>query len=212
MGLKDKDLKTSLPARFRAGVLEAGCDEAGRGCLAGPVVAAAVILPEKYSNPLINDSKKLKAWQRASLVRDIKEAALTWAIGICDEQEILSLNIANASYRAMHKALDKLTLVPQCIIVDGHRFTKYKAIEHICVKQGDGKFLHIAAASILAKHTRDEIMKELDAQFPGYGWKDNFGYCTPKHIAALEKIGPCARHRIGFEPIKSMIATNLFDK
>lgn len=188
-----------LKSHYHKGVVEAGCDEAGRGCLAGPVVAAAVILPQNYSHPILNDSKQLKASVRNSLVSDIKSTAIAWAIGICDHQEIDQINILNASFLAMHKAIKSLTVVPEFLIIDGNRFNKYDGIPHECIIKGDGKYLSIAAASILAKTYRDDLMVSLSAEYPEYGWQTNFGYPTPKHRSAIAAYGPTPYHRMSFQ-------------
>ncbi len=187
------------------GVTEAGCDEAGRGCLAGPVVAAAVILPPNFSNPLLNDSKKLTEKQRDSLRTIIEKEALAWAVAYCDNQEIDSINILNASILAMHKALDKLPIRPEHIIVDGNRFKKYNNTPHDCVVEGDGKFMSIAAASILAKTHRDEHMSKMHEMFPCYNWKKNKGYPTKDHRKAIEDHGSCELHRMSFRLIETQL-------
>ncbi len=187
------------------GVTEAGCDEAGRGCLAGPVVAAAVILPPNFSNPLLNDSKKLTEKQRDSLRSIIEKEALAWAVAYCDNQEIDSINILNASILAMHKALDKLPIRPEHIIVDGNRFKNYNNTPHDCVVKGDGKFMSIAAASILAKTHRDEYMSKMHEMFPCYNWKKNKGYPTKDHRKAIEEHGSCKLHRMSFRLIETQL-------
>lgn len=187
------------------GVTEAGCDEAGRGCLAGPVVAAAVILPPNFSNPLLNDSKKLTEKQRDSLRSIIEKEALAWAVAYCDNQEIDSINILNASILAMHKALDKLPIRPEHIIVDGNRFKNYNNTPHDCVVKGDGKFMSIAAASILAKTHRDEYMSKMHEMFPCYNWKKNKGYPTKDHRKAIEEHGSCELHRMSFRLIETQL-------
>jgi len=180
-------------------LVEAGCDEAGRGCLAGPVFAAAVILPKDYRNPLLNDSKKLTAAQREKLRVMIEKDALSWAVAAIDHETIDKINILNASILAMHQALDKLSLKPQLILVDGNRFHKYKEIPHRCIIKGDATYQSIAAASVLAKTQRDEFMLQLDARFPEYGWKTNKGYPTSVHRAALKNFGPTLYHRRSFK-------------
>lgn len=187
-----------------AGVLEAGCDEAGRGCLAGPVVAAAVILPPRKSlraapfHPLLNDSKQLSEKDRNTLRTFIEAEALHWAVGVVSPVEIDEVNILNASFLAMHRALDQLSVPPEHILVDGNRFTPYKFTPHLCVIKGDGKYCSIAAASVLAKTHRDEIMAGLDRDFPAYGWARNKGYPTKVHRSAIALYGPCPHHRKSF--------------
>ena len=181
-----------------AGVTEAGLDEAGRGCLAGPVVAAAVILPAAYQHPVLTDSKLLSARQRASLRLDILRDAVSWAVAEASAREIEQLNIAQASYLAMHRAVDALTVRAEHLLVDGNRFRAYPLIPHTCVVRGDSKFLAIAAASILAKTHRDDLMHALDAEFPFYDWARNAGYPTAAHRAALRQYGPCHHHRHTF--------------
>jgi ribonuclease HII len=188
-----------LKSHYRKGVIEAGCDEAGRGCLAGPVVAAAVILPENYRHPILNDSKQLKSGIRQELVSDIKSAALAWAIGICDHHEIDQINILNASFLAMHKAIKSLVIQPELLIIDGNRFNAYEGLPHECIIKGDGKYLSIAAASILAKTYRDDLMIKLSEEYPEYGWQTNFGYPTPKHRAAIAEYGATPHHRVSFQ-------------
>ena len=182
--------------RFEEG--EAGCDEAGRGCLAGPVVAAAVIWPANEFLPELNDSKKLSSVQREALVPQIKEKALAWAIGLCSAEEIDRINILKASFLAMHRALDRLEKVPRHILVDGNRFTAYKAISHDCIIKGDAHYASIAAASILAKTHRDALMQAYALDFPNYGWDSNKGYPTRSHKKALMEFGPCPLHRKSF--------------
>lgn len=177
---------------------EAGCDEAGRGCLAGPVTAAAVILPEKFTHPLLNDSKKLNEKTRSELKEIIEEQALAWAVAFVDHTEIDKINILNASIMAMHLALGKLKTKPAHIIVDGNRFKPYKKIPHTTIVKGDGKFMSIAAASILAKTHRDLFMLELHGQFPQYGWNENKGYPAPAHKAAIAEHGITPYHRKSF--------------
>lgn len=183
---------------FQNQFIEAGCDEAGRGCLAGPVVAAAVILPFDYRNDSLNDSKILSESKRDQLRLIIQSDAIAWAIGICDNDEIDKINILNASFLAMHRALDGLNQRPAFIIVDGNRFNPYKNLPHKCVVKGDGKYLSIAAASILAKTARDEIMKGLSMEFPGYRWEKNKGYPTKDHVQALNSLGQTKYHRKSF--------------
>lgn len=190
-----------LPACYISGRNEAGTDEAGRGCLAGPVYAAAVILPEDFSHPLLNDSKQLTERQRYLLRPIIESEAVAWALGIVTASEIDTINILNASIMAMHRALDALKVRPGGIVVDGNRFKPYGDIPFTTVVKGDGKYANIAAASILAKTYRDDYMSELDAQFPEYGWKANKGYPTKTHRRAIERIGPSPYHRMSFRLI-----------
>ncbi len=187
-----------LPTCLEAGRLEAGCDEAGRGCLAGPVVAAAVILPDGYSHPWLIDSKKLTEHRREEMREVIMRDAVAWAVGICSPQEIDEINILNASIEAMHRALRGLAVRPGAIIVDGNRFKPFEDIRHTTVVKGDAKFANIAAASIMAKTTRDAIMARLDAEYPAYGWAVNKGYPTAAHRAAIAAAGPCLHHRRSF--------------
>ncbi|MBQ3730644.1 MAG: ribonuclease HII [Muribaculaceae bacterium] len=182
-----------------AGRVEAGCDEAGRGCLAGPVTAAAVILPPDFHNDLINDSKQLTERQREQLRPVIEHEALAWAVAMVSPQEIDRLNILRASITAMHRALDQLAIRPEGILVDGNRFYPYHDIPHTTIVKGDGKMLSIAAASILAKTHRDEFMRQLDAEFPQYGWARNKGYPTPDHRAAIARYGATPHHRHTFQ-------------
>ena len=187
-----------LPSSTTAFMLEAGCDEAGRGCLAGPVFAAAVILPDGYNHPLLNDSKKLSEKQRDILRPIIEKDAVAWAVASCDNEEIDRINILNASILAMHRALDKLSVVPGIIAVDGNRFKQYKDIPYVTVVKGDGKFGNIAAASILAKTHRDEFMREAAKKYPEYNWEVNKAYPTRDHRAAIAEIGPSRLHRMTF--------------
>lgn len=177
---------------------EAGCDEAGRGCLAGPVYAAAVIFPPGYTNPYLNDSKKLTAKQRENLRLVIEKDALAWAVGSVDNNIIDEINILNASIQAMHLAIEKLPVKPELILVDGNRFHPYPGIPHRCIIKGDATFMSIAAASILAKTYRDDFMHFLDRSFPQYGWKSNKGYPTVEHRRAIEQWGITDLHRKSF--------------
>lgn len=183
---------------FQSGVPEAGCDEAGRGCLAGPVFAAAVILPKDFSSDVLNDSKQLTEKQRYSLREMIEKEAISWAVGICDQREIDEINILNASILAMHKALRQLPIRPQHIIVDGNRFKLFENIPHTCFVKGDGRFFSIAAASVLAKTYRDDYMMKIHMDFPAYAWNQNKGYPTAKHRAAIVKYGVTEHHRKSF--------------
>ena len=179
-------------------LIEAGCDEAGRGCLAGAVYAAAVILPSGYQNELLNDSKKLTERQRYKLRNIIESDALAWAVGVVSPAEIDQINILNASFLAMHRAVEQLAIRPQHLLIDGNRFNPYPGIPHTTVVKGDGKYLSIAAASILAKTFRDDCMRELDAACPGYGWAKNKGYPTAAHYQALARLGETPWHRRSF--------------
>ena len=190
---------TALPTCLRTDVTEAGVDEAGRGCLAGPVVAAAVILPSGFSHPEINDSKKLSEKTRNRLELLIKQKAEAWSIGIASEEEIGHLNILGATMLAMHRAIAGLNLVPEHLAVDGNRFSEYPNIPHTTVIKGDGRYANIAAASILAKTARDRIMEELHTQYPQYGWSVNKGYPTTAHRQAIALYGLSPRHRPGFK-------------
>jgi ribonuclease HII len=183
---------------FNANKIEAGCDEAGRGCLAGPVVAAAVILPHDFEHPFINDSKQLSPKKRQLMVPIIKEAALSYGIGFVDHEEIDKINILRASFKAMHLALDQMELKPESLLIDGNRFDPYLDIEHHCMIKGDGRFKSIAAASILAKEARDEYMLELNATYPQYDWSSNKGYPTKKHKEAVKEFGLSPFHRRSF--------------
>lgn len=193
-----------LPAQFST-LVEAGTDEAGRGCLAGPVTAAAVILPVGFSHPALNDSKKLSEKQRYSLRPVIEKEALSFAIAHCSVEEIESLNILHASIKAMHKALEQLATPPAYIAVDGNRFSPYKKTPHQCFIKGDGRFQNIAAASILAKTYRDDIMTTLDINFPEYQWKSNKGYPTKTHREAIKKYGPSIHHRKTFRLLPNQL-------
>lgn len=178
--------------------IEAGCDEAGRGCLAGPVFAAAVILPKNFSNELINDSKQLNKRRRDELRKIIEDSAEHYAVAQVSNEEIDEINILNASYLAMHRALDKLEITPELLLIDGNRFNKYNDIPHKCIIKGDGKFLSIAAASILAKTYRDEFMENASIKYPNYAWNKNKGYPTKEHKLAIMKYGYTDLHRKSF--------------
>ena len=178
--------------------VEAGCDEAGRGCLAGPVVAAAVILRNDADYPELNDSKQLTEKKRMQLRELVMREALSYGVGIVTAQEIDEINILNASFLAMHRALDQLTVKPELLLIDGNRFNLYKKIKHVCVVGGDAKYQSIAAASILAKTTRDMMMVEYGEQFPVYNWKKNKGYPTPEHKKAIADYGTTPLHRMTF--------------
>ena len=181
-----------------AGLIEAGCDEAGRGCLAGPVFAAAVVLPEDFLCQELNDSKKLTEKMRYQLRPFIEENALDWAVGVVSAQEIDEINILKASFLAMHRALNQLKVKPQHLIIDGNRFVPYQEVPHHCIVKGDGKYLSIAAASVLAKTYRDDYMIKIAEDFPDYQWKKNKGYPTKEHRAAIERLGATPHHRKSF--------------
>lgn len=184
---------------------EAGCDEAGRGCLAGPVFAAAVILPDDFEHPLLNDSKQLNEKQRDQLRTIIENQSVAWAVAAVDNVEIDKINILNASILAMHKALDKLTTQPRFIIVDGNRFKPYKNIAHKTIIKGDATYKSIAAASILAKTHRDEFMKKIAEEYPRYDWQQNKGYPTEKHRAAIVAFGTTPYHRLSYKLIETQM-------
>lgn len=198
-----------LKSYFDKNLIEAGCDEAGRGCLAGPVVAASVILPKNYKNKFLDDSKKLNEKQRYSLRTEIEKEALHWAYAIVDNHEIDEINILNASFLAMHRAIDQLKQVPELLLIDGNRFNKYKNINHQCIIKGDGKFLSIAAASVLAKTYRDDIMEDLHSKFPMYKWNENKGYPTKAHRAAIKEHGATEFHRMSFTLLPTQLELDL---
>ena len=194
-----KQTKLQLLPNYSGHRLECGCDEAGRGCLAGPVVAAAVILPLEFSCPGLNDSKQLTELQRDELRIIIEQEAIAWAVALVDEKEIDEINILNASILAMHRAMDKLTVTPEFIIVDGNKFKKYGNIPHQTIVKGDSKYLSIAAASVLAKTHRDELMMKLHGEFPQYGWDRNKAYPTIKHRQAIKQYGVSPYHRLSYK-------------
>lgn len=196
---------------YEQGRVEAGCDEAGRGCLAGSVYAAAVILPPDYHNERLNDSKKLTARQRYALRQDIERDAVAWAVGVVTPQEIDQINILNASILAMHRALDQLQVRPEAVIVDGNRFKPYRDLPHTTIVKGDGKYLSIAAASILAKTYRDDEMVRLAQEYPDYDWQHNMGYPTRKHREAIRQHGVTPYHRRTFNLLGSEELTIPFD-
>lgn len=196
---------------YEQGRVEAGCDEAGRGCLAGSVYAAAVILPPDYHNERLNDSKKLTARQRYALRQGIERDAVAWAVGVVTPQEIDQINILNASILAMHRALDQLQVRPEAIIVDGNRFKPYRDLPHTTIVKGDGKYLSIAAASILAKTYRDDEMVRLAQEYPDYDWQHNMGYPTRKHREAIRQHGVTPYHRRTFNLLGSEELTIPFD-
>lgn len=188
---------------------EIGCDEAGRGCLSGPVVAAAVILGKEFENHIINDSKQLSENKRNSLRIFIEENALFWAVGIVSPEEIDEINILNASFLAMHRAIDQLNCPKDMIIVDGNRFNKYNDVPHKCIIKGDSKYMNIAAASILAKTYRDEYMEKIHNEFPMYDWKKNKGYPTKAHRLAIKEYGASPYHRMSFKLLPDQLSLDL---
>ncbi len=192
-----------LESNFYDNLIEAGCDEAGRGCLAGSVYAAAVILPPHYKNEMLNDSKKLTDKKRKQLREVIERDAVAWAVGIVSPEEIDKINILNASFLAMHRALDQLKIRPEAIIVDGNRFKPYKNLPYTTIVKGDGKYMSIAAASILAKTYRDDYMDKLADKFPQYDWKSNKGYPTKKHREAIRLNGVTPYHRLSYNLLGS---------
>ena len=198
-----------LPACFTPGVNEAGVDEAGRGCLAGPVVAAAVILPDTFTHPWLNDSKQLTERRRELLVPVIKAEAIAWAIAEVDNHEIDKINILRASILAMHQALSRLDVTPGAIAVDGNKFTPYGDVPHTTIVKGDSRFANIAAASILAKTHRDELMRQLHRQYPAYGWEVNKGYPTAAHRAAIATYGSTPLHRSTFRLLPDQLTLPL---
>jgi ribonuclease HII len=197
-----------LKLQFDLKKVEAGCDEAGRGCLAGPVVAAAVILPKDFSSSRLNDSKKLTENQREYLRPIIEQEALAFAVAFVEPSEIDEINILNASILAMHKALDQLSIRPEFVSVDGNKFKNYNDIDHQTIIKGDGKYMNIAAASVLAKTYRDEYMRKLHDEFPQYLWSKNKGYPTLEHRQVLQANGPTPHHRLSFK-VKSQISLNI---
>ncbi|PHI20582.1 ribonuclease HII [Lewinellaceae bacterium SD302] len=199
-----------LLPHFQPDRIEAGCDEAGRGCLAGPVFAAAVILPEDFQHPLINDSKKLKAADRYAAREVVEKEALDWAVASCSPVEIDEFNIFRASYIAMHRALDQLSTRPEHLLIDGKYFIPYGEISYDCIIKGDGKFMSIAAAGILAKTYRDDWMRELHAKYPHYGWERNQGYPTKQHRAAIREHGATEHHRRSFRLLPDVDQASLF--
>jgi ribonuclease HII len=207
---EEKLICTVLLSCFTSDLIEAGCDEAGRGCLAGPVVAAAVILPKDYKHELLNDSKQLRKEDREQLRIEIERDALAWAVAEVGNEEIDQINILNASFKAMHLAIDKLKIKPQFLLIDGNRFKTYDGINHECIIKGDGVYLSIAAASILAKTYRDERMQMLANEFPGYGWGTNVGYPTVEHREGIKKLGITSYHRKSFTLLP--IQLELFDE
>jgi len=199
-----------LKERFGVQGIEVGCDEAGRGCLAGPVVAAAAIVPNGWSHPLLNDSKKLTEANRNELRKIIEKDFEHWAVGFVFPEKIDEINILNASFLAMHKALKRLKCIPQLILIDGNRFNPYEDIPFECIIKGDGKYSSIAAASILAKTYRDEYMQKIHEEFPAYQWHKNKGYPTVKHRNAIRLHGACPYHRKSFQLLPAQM--ELFSK
>lgn len=199
----------ALKSYFDKELIEAGCDEAGRGCLAGPVVAAAVILPKKYRNKHLDDSKKLNEKQRYALREEIIKDAEDWAYAVVDNLKIDEINILNASFFAMHLALDQLKQRPELLLIDGNRFKPYHKLPHQCIVKGDGKYLSIAAASILAKTFRDDIMLELHEKFPHYKWDVNKGYPTKAHREGIKSHGPTPFHRMSFTLLPTQLELDL---
>jgi ribonuclease HII len=194
-----------LKKYFQKGITEAGCDEAGRGCLAGPVFAAAVILPPKFSNPLLNDSKQMTEKERDKLRPLIEKKAIAWAVAMIDHEEIDRINILKASFKAMHAAIDKLNIRPDLLLIDGHIFSPYFGIVHQCIVQGDAIYASIAAASVLAKTHRDEYMRGLHESYPQYGWDENMGYATPGHREKIREHGLSPYHRKTFGICKELV-------
>ena len=188
-----------LLSSFTSDKIEAGCDEAGRGPLAGPVVASAVILPKDYKNAYLDDSKKISKITREKLEIEIKEVAISWAVAEVTSKEIDEINILNASFLAMHRAIAQLNQEPELLLIDGNRFKSFREIPYECIVKGDGKYLSIAAASILAKTHRDKIMEEAAIKHPGYGWESNAGYPTKKHREAIATLGTTPLHRMSFK-------------
>ena len=194
-----------LEKYYDKNLIEAGCDEAGRGCYAGPVFAAAVILSKDFYHPLLNDSKQVKEKDRNELRFFIEQHATAFAVAMIDNKEIDKINILKASFKAMHNAIDKLQIQPALLLIDGNRFMPYKNIPHHCIIKGDGKFASIAAASILAKTYRDDYMLQLHKKFPKYGWDKNKGYGTLTHRKAIEEFGVCKHHRMSFNILPKQI-------
>jgi len=198
-------MNQTLKPYFQSKLIEAGCDEVGRGCLAGPVVAAAVILPKDYQHDVLTDSKKLSKTKRNQIQADIKRDAISWAIAEVSHTKIDEINILNASFLAMHRALDKLEVKAEYLLIDGNRFNAYKKLEHKCIVKGDSKYLPIAAASILAKTYRDDLMESLAEKYPYYGWESNAGYPTKQHRAGIEKYGITPLHRKSFKLLPDQV-------
>jgi ribonuclease HII len=195
-----------LATHYQDILIEAGCDEAGRGCYAGPVFAAAVVLPKHFYHPLLNDSKQVKEEQRNQLRSYIQEHAICYAVAMVTNEEIDQINILKASFKAMHLAIDQLAVRPELLLIDGNRFTPYPRTRHECIIKGDGLYASIAAASILAKTYRDDYMKQLHPHFPHYNWLSNKGYGTAEHRLAIEQYGLCCHHRKSFNILPSQMA------
>jgi ribonuclease HII len=208
MGINSERMKTQLLPFFKEGILEAGCDEAGRGCLAGPVVAAAVILPPGFDYGILNDSKKLSEKQRKELRPLIENGALAWAVEMVSNQEIDKVNILNASFLAMNRAVQKLKVKPEHLLIDGNRFRPQTEIPFSCMVKGDGRFYSIAAASVLAKTWRDAFMEKIHHEFPQFDWKKNKGYPTRKHREAIAKYGVNKYHRMSFRLLNEQLKLN----
>lgn len=200
----------SLKPYLHKGVVEAGCDEAGRGCLAGPVFAAAVVLPEDFEHPLVMDSKKLSETKREEARAIVEERAISWAVAQVDPKEIDKINILNASFLAMHRAIEGLNVRPEALLIDGNRFHPFEDIPYECVVKGDAKFLSIAAASILAKTYRDDFMKAAAKEFPAYHWESNKGYPTAEHRKAIQFHGATKHHRRSFRLLPDPVQGKLF--
>lgn len=195
-----------LKAYFKKGLIEAGCDEAGRGCLAGPVVAAAVILPPRFRHKVLNDSKQLTKKQREELRGVVKKKALAWGIGVASPEEIDEINISNASYLAMERAVESLKMDPELLLIDGNRFKTELEIPFECIVKGDAKYYSIAAASVLAKTHRDDLMHELAKYNPGYGWETNVGYPTREHRDGIKEFGSTEHHRKSFQLLPTQLS------
>ena len=194
-----------LKAFYQDILVEAGCDEAGRGCFAGPVFAAAVILSGDFSHPVLNDSKMMTAAAREEMRLYIEEQAIAFSVAMVEVEEIDTINILNASFKAMHLALDRLAVLPELLLIDGNRFNKYRGLRHQCIIKGDGIYASIAAASVLAKTYRDAYMRKLHEQYPHYGWNSNKGYGTPAHRQAIMDYGLCEHHRKSFQCIPAQM-------
>jgi ribonuclease HII len=199
------DHSFTLKSFYKENILEAGCDEAGRGCIAGPVFAAAVILPPDFNHSILNDSKVLSTNERNKLREEIKEQALSWSVEYIDNTTIDELNILRASILAMHKALDNLKLTPRFLIIDGNRFIKYKSVQHKCIIKGDSKYYSIAAASVLAKTYRDDYMRKIHEEYNKYGWDNNKGYATKQHREAINRFGLTPYHRRSFRLLNNQL-------
>lgn len=202
-------IRNVLASTYQNVLIEAGCDEAGRGCLAGPVFAAAVILPPNFEHPKLNDSKQVDEGTRNMLATYIEEHAIAFAVAACSAAEVDEYNILNASFMAMHRAILQLKPAPELLLIDGNRFNALGGFKHLCMIKGDAKFMHIAAASILAKTYRDRHMESLDEQYPQYKWYKNKGYPTKSHRDAIEKYGPCAEHRKTFQLLPNQLSLDL---